>query len=461
MWLACLLILAAILSWQLASAGPRQALGVIIVLSLLVPSWVELNVAGLPVHIRVAAGILGLAVCCVHPGASIQWSLSRIDLLGLALLGVHILSDWNCDGVNLTVPFRAYGEWAVPYLAGRLALQNIDDVRKLLPYFLFVIVSLTCISAIESLTGINAAEVVFGSRPTEQYSGAATRFGLNRAFGPSWQPIYFGALQAMLLPWSLYAASRTQRGVGASWWRWAPWLTVLGVLFTISRSPLFALGVILYVTAVITKPVYRKILWVLVFTTIVAGVIGWQSVFDAFHRWGGELQHTKRPAPTVVIDEQKNVYTGTLTRVYLFDVYSVAMRRAGWLGFGTERTTSFPVKVPIGHQYTETVKRLPTIDNAYILLILRFGYLGATIFTLLGIAAIEAFVSMVDRPFARGIVFCAAAAGALVAILLLLMTVWMPNDFGFWYLWTIGAASGLSAPRAPEFGAPCRLAKSS
>lgn len=403
-----------------------------------------LNVSGLPIHLQVAAGLAGLAAYCVHPDSTFNWRLTLVDVLGLALVGIHTLVDWNFDGVNLTVPFRAYGEWAVPFLAGRLALQSIDDVRKLLPFVVVVGAILAGVSATESLTGTNPAEVLFGSRPMEQYPRDMSRLGLQRAFGTTTHPIYYGALQALLFPWTLYAASRTQRGHGPQWWRWAPWFSVAGVFFTVSRGPILALGVILYVTAVITKPPYRKILWVLVFVAIVAGVIGWRSVLDAFHRWGGELPRNKQPPPTIVIDEQNYVYSGTMTRLYLFDVYNLAMRRAGWLGFGTERTTGFPVRVPIGHEHTETVKRLPWIDNAYILLILRFGYLGCAIFGMLGVAAVAAYVGMVNRPFARGIIFCAAAAGGLVATSLLLTTVWMPHDFGFWYLWTLGTASGLA-----------------
>ena len=453
MWLACFLTLIMILLWQVWSAGPRQALGVVFVLSFLFPSWLILHVAGLPIHLQAAAGLAGLAAFCIHPSATISWRLTPVDMLGLAFFGLHILSDWNADGVSLTVPLRAYGEWAVPLLAGRFALQNIDDVRKLLPYVVIVGVILASIAAMESVTGTNPAELIFGNRPMEQIPRDMSRLGLQRAFGTTTHPIYFGALQTLIFPWTLYAASRTQRGAGPDWWRWAPWFSVAGVFFTISRGPILALGVILYVTAVITKPAYRKILWLLVFVAIVAGVIGWRSILDAFNRWGGELRPKKQPAPTIVIDEQKYIYSGTLTRLYLFDVYSLAIRRAGWLGFGTARTTGFPVRVPVGHQHTETVKRLPWIDNAYILLILRFGYLGCAVFTMLGIASVVAYVGMINRPFARGIIFCAAAGGGLVASGLLLTTVWMPHDFGFWLLWMIGTSSGLSA-HEQEFDDP-------
>jgi hypothetical protein len=77
MWLACFSILVAILVWQAWSAGPRRALGVVVVLSLLVPTWVILEVAGQPLHMRAAAGIAGLAIYCLHPKATFNLRLNN------------------------------------------------------------------------------------------------------------------------------------------------------------------------------------------------------------------------------------------------------------------------------------------------------------------------------------------------------------------------------------------------
>ena len=445
MWLSCLLILVAILCWQMWSAGPRRALGVIVVLSLLVPTWVVLQVVGLPIHMRAAAGVIGLAAYCICPSATINWRLGTIDLIGLALLAVHILSDWINDGLNWTVPLRAYGEWAVPFLAGRLALQSIDDVRKLLPFVLAVTVVFAAAAGIESFSGVNLFESVVGNRPVEQFSRNASRMGIKRAFGPAMHPIYFGSLQALLFAWTLYASSRSRRGAGPKWWRWTPWLTACGVFLTVSRAPLLALAVTLYATAVITLPAYRKALLGLGAVGIVSAALGWNSLLDALHLWGGELRHFKRNHPTVTIENEKRPISSTLTRVYFFEIYSLAMRRAGLLGFGTERTTGFPPRVPVGPQHAETLKRIWTLDNAYILLILRFGYLGCLAFVALGLAAVLILIRRSTRRGAAGSVFLAAVAGSILAQMLVLLTVWLPHDFGFWLLWSIGAASGLSA----------------
>jgi type IV secretory pathway TrbD component len=209
--------------------------------------------------------------------------------------------------------------------------------------------------------------------------------------------------------------------------------------------------VALYLTALIVQPRLRKVLAIFITLLLLGGILGWQTILDGLHRWSGELQKPHRQQPTVVIDGERVVYSGTLTRVYLFDVYGVAMRRAGWLGFGTERTSTFPVNVPVGQQHTETLKRLPWIDNQYILLVLRFGYLGVAVFITFCLSGVFAMLMVCRRCGGRGMVFFGGLAATIVAMMLLLLTVWMPHDFGFWFLWTLGVSSGLAGRKMPDF----------
>jgi hypothetical protein len=135
--------------------------------------------------------------------------------------------------------------------------------------------------------------------------------------------------------------------------------------------------------------------------------------------------------------------SNALYRVHLLAVYRTAAERAGPLGFGTEAVTSFPVNVPLGQVDHETAQYLRFVDNAYLLMVLRFGYLGLTCFTVFGILAAGTFIWMARARDIQGRVFYAAAGGACTAVLLMLLTVWMPQDFGFCFLWTAGIASGL------------------
>jgi hypothetical protein len=454
MWSVSFLVLIAVLLWQSRTAGPRRALGVVVVLSLLVPSWVVLDVAGLPIHIKAAAGVAGLVAYCLHPRATINWRLGILDLLGLSLLAVHIASDWINDGFDWTVPLRAYGEWGVPYLAGRLALQTLADARGLMPYVAFVAIILASVSVTESVFRLNLAEFAVGNRPTEGANRDSARWGLKRAFGPTMHPIYFGALQVLLFPWVMFAGSRSSRFQGRTWYRMMPWLVAAGIILTMSRAPLIALGVLLLVTGAVTRPSLRIPIGILGTAALLFGIWYWPTVVDGLHWWGGETPRGTNKLPTVVLGSTEHPYSGTLNRFYLFDVYGLAMRRAGWLGFGTEPTTGFPVRVPVGPQHAETQEKIRWLDNAFILITLRFGYLGVALFALWGVSAMATLIMHAQRQMRcgsrnDGILF-GAMGGAIAGTLVLLFAVWMPHDFGFWYLWCLGAASGLRDEDLPN-----------
>src|SRR5205823_1880201 len=53
-------------------------------------------------------------------------------------------------------------------------------------------------------------------------------------------------------------------------------------------------------------------------------------------------------------------------------------------------------------------------------------------------------------PRAQGVLFLGALGRSILATMLLMLTVWMPHDFGFWLLWCSGAGAGLRGNvRAP------------
>lgn len=443
MWLASLAVLAAVSAWRLWAQGPRHALGCIAVLSLLVPKWVMQEIGGFPIDVRVAAAVLGLVAYCLHRRATIRTPLVWIDFLLLALVAAHLISDWHNDGFGWSVPLRAYGEWVLPYLAGRLALQSLEDVRRLMPFATVVAVVLGACATVEMLSGTNLPELLYGPRPWEE--GAPrdlSRWGLKRAYGPTMNPIYFGALQLLLFPWAMYAAARR---AGTSWWRVSPWICAAGIFATVSRAPQGALVALLFVMTMLLAPRWRWALSAVAATIVIAAATQRELVLDALHLWGGDKRPHER---TIVLDGEEVPYTNALHRAYLFRVYGTAMRRAGPFGFGTEAVTGFPINVPVGPQEVKTLDRLWCIDNAYILLWLRFGYVGVACFILLSAVAVATYALMALSPFAQGSVFYAGMAGALAGTLLLLLTVWMPHDFGFWYLWSLGAAAGLTAHRA-------------
>lgn len=447
MWWLCVLSLTAymlVASWR---AGPQFGLGSTVVLSLLVPTWIIEVVAGFPVHVRFAVTVAALGVYCLHPKSKVSFRLTWIDLAGLALIVVHLVSDWSNEGFNWFVPLRAYGEWFVPYIAGRLAIQSLDDVRQVLPVAGGVAVLLAIGGISESLLRFDVWPAVFGPPPVNAPPPLDTlrpdvfRWGLRRASGPTMNPNFFGLLQLLLLPWTMYAAVRASRGRAAGWWAAAPFLCAVGVVSPLSRSAHAGLLILLFVQLFLMWPRTRPILLGAVIAVVVAVSLYPAASLSALRAWGEET--APRKPRVITVDGERVQASDALYRVHLLFVYRTAAERAGPFGFGTEAVTGFPVNVPLGAVDNQTKRYLRFVDNAYLLLVLRFGYVGLICFTAFGVAAAGTFIWMARDPAVQGQAFFAAAAGALTAVLLMLLTVWMPQDFGFCLLWTAGIASGL------------------
>lgn len=452
MWGWTFLLLLGVYIWQVRKAGPGPALAIGVLLALLVPTWAVMGYqlptrgirfVGMPVDMRTAISFIGLVVCCVRPQKLLLLRLNFTDLAITSLVAVHVISDLKNGGAVWEPPLRAFGEWIIPYLAGRLAITELGDVRKALPFAIIVCLALGVMAAVEAISGFHLAEALYGLRPLDGVSPRMARLGLKRAFGPAQHPIYFGTLQLLLFPWAMYAASRAKHSAGPGWWYSVPITTAAGVFFTVSRGPIIGLFVALYGATAIVKTRWRVAMLVCVVIGSGVAATQYETVLKSLHMWSGEAQRVRKPK--IVVNEEEVEYTGTMSRVYLFDVYGLAMRRAGLLGFGTERVTGFPIRVPVGPEQATTLKHVRFIDNVYILLTLRFGYLGLICFIAAGVSAIWNFTRL-GLENEQGRAFYANMAGALAATMLVLATVWMPHDFGFVFLFSAGASAGLRYP---------------
>ena len=110
----------------------------------------------------------------------------------------HISADVTADGWTFATLFRAYGEWILPYVAGRLAIKTADDLKLLLPWVSGVVIALSLCAIVESLLGFNVVEMLFGDRPVAGFARNASRFGMKRAFVNTMHPIFY-AIQLLIL----------------------------------------------------------------------------------------------------------------------------------------------------------------------------------------------------------------------------------------------------------------------
>ncbi|MEQ8836066.1 MAG: O-antigen ligase family protein, partial [Lacipirellulaceae bacterium] len=450
------LLLISIFAWRSRTVGMRRGFGEVMLLSLLVPTWAYFGasvgrVDWLPfkteVDMRSGLGIACLIACLTRPRIFNPWRWMLADGVVLALAATHVLSDWQNSGFSLVVPVRAFGEWVMPYLIGRIVLRDIDDLRNLYPVALGVALALSGLGLVEMIARTNLPEMLYGQRPMEFMGREMSRWIFKRAYAVAKHPIFFSTMLLLLMPWAMYAASRVKRGGGPNWYRWTPWIVGAGVVSSVSRGPILALPVLFYVVALICRPRWRVVLSVSGVLIVLLSAWQFQTIIKGLEVWSGESEYRRKRE--IVVADEKVEFSGTRTRLYLPIVYARALREAGLLGYGTDAVTGFPPRVPVGQQYAETLTRLQFVDNQYVLMTLRFGYLGLVCFTLLVGTAVYDY-TRVALDSRSGVAFTAGMAGAIVAVMLVMITVWMPRDFGYLLLWSCGAGAALRSSKLSQ-----------
>jgi hypothetical protein len=449
MYLALACIVLGALGAGIYAFGPRYAIGATTLLALLIPTWMQTALFELPFDMRMVAAIASLFVVLIFrqtffATGLLPWGIHWGDAAVVAIVAVQCLSDWSAGGNPLGVGLRAYGEWCIPYFVGRFCVSSLDDVKALTRIAVVVAAIISALAVCESISHVNPFEALFGERPPDLTPPVDLRFGIKRAFGPVKHPIYLGVLQLLLLPW-LIAEASTAGSKRLPYWKWL-WLALsfAGICSTASRGPLLfvvlAYGVIVFV---IFQRV-RTFLIAIAVCLVVGGALFHSQLFDLFIRLSKESRdQTYR---SVVIDGRRLPFSSTMSRIYAFQLYRPALAQTGPLGFGTERVTGFPVDIPLKPENREALELMPTIENAYLLTTLRLGWLGLIAFAAATLFFAAAPIApLAGEKSAAEFMFLASMIGVMVAMLLVLQTVWMPHDFGFVYLWTGGILSSLFA----------------
>jgi hypothetical protein len=291
---------------------------------------------------------------------------------------------------------------------------------------------------------INPFELVYDPRPKEYMPLDASRWGIKRAYGPTKHAIFQGILLLLLWPWTLYAAVLPWRRGSAIWPRLASAFALLGILATGSRAPILGAVIAVCMAVFLLWPRMRFPLAAVGACVLLLICLNFTAFLESMEIWSGERSRARNE---LYGSGGKVVgVSGTTSRVYLFNVYGEALRRAGLLGFGTADVTGFPVNVPVGPQNVNLLKSVRFVDDVYVLMTLRFGYLGLVAFVGMIVATLVDW-SRHSQTYGAMSIFAASVAGALLGTALAMITVWMPHDFGFMILWLAGAGAGLRAGR--------------
>lgn len=426
--------------------SPHAAMAILVPLTWLFPAWFLLPIApgpsdsivGSGVDIKVGVTTGCLILYCFMPGRTFPLRLVWADYAMLVLFLTHIVSDTSNGGLSLFTFGRAYAEWYLPYVAGRICISSRDDLRFawVVPAALAVLFGFAALA--EGLLHFRVFEWFAGVRPLEGASRDVERWGMVRAYGPTMHPIYFGVVQLLLLGWVCYAARQSLIKRCNAIWALSPLPAMLGIFCTASRGPLLGLGVLAFAGLFVYLKRLRLPLAMLLAVGVLAGVWKSNEIIERLERWSGERKRD------IVIRGEDREYSSVKSRILTWEINKIALRRSGLLGFGTEAVSGFPINVPLGEMELETFKQAWSVENSYLLLTLRFGYLGLISFAAAAGLSLYQYLRLAECYRDRSVGWLATFVGAAVlAVLVVQLTVWMPHEIGFPLVWHLGLSSGL------------------
>ena len=146
------------------------------------------------------------------------------------------------------------------------------------------------------------------------------------------------------------------------------------------------------------------------------------------------------------LDGEMVIHSSTRNRLLLLKAYAPAFRHAGWFGYGTHATDSFPPNIPHLPESARSMDVLRIVDNSYLLFGLRFGWLGMCLLIMMLGTSIWTGVKLTNDRTLSGLT--GPLAGAIAATSLAMLTVFMSDDFAFPLFWTAGILSGLASTRS-------------
>ena len=426
--------------------GVRASLGVGMAMSVLGATWITLDV-GLPLKVCSAVAAVLLLAYCFHSPRQILSNWGILDAIIGALALWHVVVDVYHQGFDWTFMPRAYGEWVLPYAAGRFAMMHRGSIRRLSPWFVGVAVVVGSACVLESVADANLWSLFFTEVTDRVTRPKTARFGtFMRAIGPAQHPIFLAVILMSLAPWCWFCAvsaeaSKRRRVLGIV----GLVAIVLGILASGSRGPILAILLAIPFGLSVRFVAAR---WVFSLAAVVGAVLlalNLQTALD----WLDDASLKKSRGEVVVLDGESEVYTGTRNRLYVAKVYVPLMLRGGPLGYGTRNVTGFPPNLPGLPSDAATRERLGIVDNSFVLVGLRFGWIGFALLVALVTGSLVLSLSMqrtIETSQGEGAsMFALGLACTLMAITVELMTVFFHYDMAFWVLFLCGVVAGLRA----------------
>ncbi len=424
------LVIGAVFAWW---KGAEVGLGVAVIVSLLFPDWIRQDVLGITFNIRTSVAILAMGSYAVRFPWRIRSPLTPLDFAVAGRVIVRAWSDYY-HGEGLIAGLKAYGEWALPYVCGRYALKGNRDPEILGWFVCGVVVLLSIGGIVEVLSSVNPWELVFGNRDGQAYR-MATRFGFKRAFVNTEHPIFFGMQLIVLLPWQSYLWCANRSVVLKALVSATIVAGFFGCISSVSRTPVLAFVSVLLLSVSVK---YTWARWVACAGGNVLLIALMQNPVELVKQ---AAEVTGDKVREISLEGDEIPMSSVLVRVWMLKAYWPALRDAGLLGYGSFATRTFPVDVPNLPKDKKARYTFRWVDNAYILMTLRFGLAGLVALSVFFLIAIWQGLRLREDRYWD--VMAISISSMYLTTSLLLLTVWLSYDFGYELLWMSGVLSGI------------------
>ncbi len=429
--------------------GKLSMLGVAMAMSLLAATWFQISVAGMPVNVRTATAIIFLTAFTFHSPRLIFSPLTLIDCVVACLVLWHMVVDAYFGEPVFWTFAAAYGEWVLPYAAGRYAMLHRDALSELSPWFVGVGAFLACAACLEACLGINFWESLFTKVDGEVLRSSGKRFGIYRAIAATRHPLFLGTAFLLLIPWAMSLIDSSSNNPKR---RHAGVLglvaILIGLVATVSRGPLVGLicGGVFLLT--IKSRVAR---WMALVLVLVGAVLVVASHDEILQFVDISTKGEDRPIGWIVdVNGEARHFTGPRNRLLILELYGPIVLRGGAFGYGTENSSGFPPKnIPGLPNDIKAREQLGIVDNSYLNMGLRFGCVGfALLVALLMITTATALrLTRVAGTYfyPNGPATLFAFAAIVVAYAVEIGTVFFHYDHRFLLLFTVGVIAGLQS----------------
>ncbi|TWU67424.1 O-Antigen ligase [Crateriforma conspicua] len=440
-------------AWAGQRQGKAQVLGVAMACSLLSASWLEINLAGLPINVSTAVAVIGLIAYCVHSGDRFLSPITLLDALMIALVIWHVVADMVHGAPPLMTAAAAYGEWGLPYAAGRFASMHRSSLRNLSPWFAGVAIVLAAAAVFEAMTNINVWETLIATRDDRVDFARRLRYGIAyRANGPTRHCIFLGVILLTLVPWAASLLDRFQSSTDSDRnKRVAGTLALialfLGIVATMSRGPILASVVVAVIVASMANRIVRYVALAGLCVVVAAAVIAPERVMQGLESRPDQPVESR----IVVLDESEEavIQSSARNRWLVMKIYGPLVIKGGLMGYGTEDSSGFPPRnLPGLTSDPAVLRQIGIVDNTFIGIGLRFGLVGVVLLVLLFVVAAATAQRISGDAstyfFPNSALTFWTIAAVVIGLALQLCTVYFDRDHGFWVLFLLGVVSGLS-----------------